>query len=95
MPEVAKAISLDLWICDHYKVLPTEDRFKQLSDRQKYLLWLGFVDQAPDEHLHASYQAGRSTSFGETDKKNLRGLGYTPEQLLRMQKELEKAQADG
>lgn len=95
LPEVAKAVALDLWICDHYKVLPTEDRYKQLSEQQKYLLFLGFVGQPTDEEMHASYRNSQTIGIGDREKKNLQGLGYTSAQILKMRKELEKAQANG
>lgn len=88
---MAKEASLDLWICEHYKVLPTEERFKALSDRQKYLLFLGFVEQPKHEDMHQAYWRTRTTQIGEQDEKNLKSLGYTPEQLKRMQEQLEKA----
>lgn len=95
LPEVAKAVALDLWICDHYQVLPTEDRYKKLTEKQKYLLFLGFVDQPTDEQMHRSYRASKTTYIGKEEKQNLSALGYLPEQLRYMQDQLEKAQAHG
>ncbi len=93
LKEAAKAVPLDLWVCDHYKVLPTEERYKQLTDRQKYLLFQGFIERPQDNDIHRSYWISQRDSFSKKDEENLLKRGYTRDQILKMKNELEKAKA--
>lgn len=91
MKGAAKAIALDLWICDRFNVLPTEERYKELTDRQKYLLFQGFIERPQDDDIHRAYWISQRDSFSKKDEVNLLGLGYTQEQLTKMKDQLEKA----
>ena len=93
MKEAAKAVALDLWICDRFDVLPTEERYKLLTDRQKYLLFQGFIERPQDDNIHRAYWISQRDTFSKRDEINLLGLGYTQEQLAKMKDELEKAKA--
>ncbi len=92
---MVREAALDLWICEHYRVLPTEERYKRLSDRQKYLLFLGFVEQPKHDDMHKAYRNSNTHSFSDNEKRNLRNIGYTPEQLKRIQDQLGKAGLNG
>ncbi len=86
---MAKAIALDLWVCSHFHVLPTEEKFLKLSEKQKVLLFFGFAEMPTDVQLHEAYakeQEGPSVS--EEDEKNFASLGYSGEQIERMKENL-------
>ena len=89
--EVVKGVALDVWICNHFKVLPTEDRFKYLTERQKYLLFIGFVEQPRHDDMHKAYAMSRRATINSSDGLNLKKLGYTDEQIRKMREQLEKA----
>ena len=88
--EVIQSQALDLWICNHYKVLPTDDRFKRLGDEQKYMLFKAYLEQPLSDEIHKAYRQSKPT-LDTTTENNLKKLGYTPEQLRRLQHEIEKA----
>jgi len=82
--------ALDLWVCNYYKVLPTEDRFKRLGEEQKYLLFTGFLNQPLMDDIHRAHQSSRISVDGEAGE-NLKKLGYTDQQLARIKDQMEKA----
>lgn len=87
---MVKGQELDHWICSQFKVLPTEDRFKRLGEEQKYLLFIGFLEQAQPDDIHRGYHSNKARLEGET-LVNLKKMGYSDRQLARMKDQLEKA----
>ena len=87
---MVKGQELDHWICSQFKVLPTEDRFKRLGAEQKYLLFIGFLEQAQPEDIHRAYHSGRARFEGVV-LKDLKKMGYTDKQLAKMKDQLAKA----
>lgn len=92
MSKAAKAVALDTWICDHYDVLPTEDRYKRLTDRQKYLLFQGFINRPSDADIHRAYQISQRLFISHEEEANWMKRGYSLEQIKRMKHEIEKAE---
>lgn len=90
MKKLVKSNSLDLWICEHFKVLPTERRFLDLQEDQKMLLLYGFLEQPTDADMYVSYNTKVETVISESDAENLvKVCGYTPEQVKRIQANLD------
>jgi hypothetical protein len=90
--EVAKAISLDLWVCHHFRVLPTEERYKRLTDNQKNLLFLGWLELPTSEQIKEWYtkKIGEPV-VTEQDAKDFVKLGYSKSQIKRIREQLENA----
>ena len=89
---MVKELAVDLWICHHFKVLPTEDRFKRLTPRQKDLLYVSWTELPTSDQIkkwHAD-KKGNPVVTGE-DAKQFRKLGYTPEQIKRIKEQLKNA----
>ena len=84
--------SLDLWVCHHFRVLPTEERFKKLTERQKALLFQSWLE-LPTSGALKKWYAKRDSEPVVTDEdaKNFKNLGYTPEQIRRIREQLENA----
>lgn len=90
--EAVKATSLDLWVCHHFKVLPTDDRFKRLTPRQKDFLYLGWLELPTSDQIKEWYTAKKGDPVVSTeDSKNFQKLGYTSEQIKHMKDQLKKA----
>jgi hypothetical protein len=88
--------AVDLWVCRHFKVLPTEDRFLNLSDEQKLLLLTSYFEAPLDELAYMAYQSQQTKlEIDESTVKNLKDLGYTEEQLKRMAQQLKIASQAG
>lgn len=90
--EAVKEASLDLWVCHHFRVLPTEDRFKRLTQRQKDLLYLGWLELPTSDQIKSWYtQKQGEPVVTDSDAKNFKKLGYTGEQIKRIKEQLSKA----
>lgn len=73
-------------------MLPTDKRYLRLTERQKLLLFHGYVQRAPDEAIRESIARENTPLLGEGDKVNfVKVLGYTPEQVRRMEENLRRA----
>jgi len=73
--------------------LPTEQRFKKLSDLQKLFLFQSWLDQPTSEEVRYSYLSEMFSKALVTkeDEKNFAKLGYTSDQLSKIKDELAKA----
>jgi hypothetical protein len=89
---LAKEVSLDLWVIHHFRILPTDERYKRLTDNQKVLLFYGWVDLPSTDEIRMS-QSRRAGDpvIGEEDTKIFKNLGYTPAQIRKMKEQLENA----
>lgn len=89
---IAKDESLDLWIMHHFKVLPTDDRYKKLTENQKTLLFYGWTELPSSEQIKRFHdgKAGDPV-IDDTAEKNFARVGYTPDQIERMKEQLNNA----
>ena len=79
----------------HFQVLPTDERYKNLTERQKALLFHGWLHNARSDDLYR-YQREKDTEPGITgdDEQDFRKAGYSTEQVNRIKAELRKAGYD-
>ena len=92
LKQVVQEYSLDAWICHYFRVLPTDQRFKDLSSMQKQFLYTSFLETAPDVVLHHNYHAEkRNLTISEEQEQSLMKMGYTKQQILRIRAHLKKA----
>jgi hypothetical protein len=89
---LAKEESLDLWVCHHFRVLPTEDRFKRLTEDQKVLLFFGWLENPSSDQLKRHHDR-RATDpvIDDVAAENFKKRGYTSDQIKRMREQLENA----
>jgi len=92
---VIKESSLDLWVMKYFKVLPTDPRFVELSDRQKLLLFNAFLEMPLDDYVYELHNSREEMKLSRDDRENLTSLGYNKDQLARMEEQLAIAQAEG
>ena len=90
--EVIKEVNLDLWICHHFRVLPTEERFKQLTENQKHLLYFSWLELPSSDQIKMWHdkKAGEPI-VTESDAKDFEKLGYTKAQIKRIKEQLSNA----
>lgn len=86
-------MALDLWICNHFQVLPTDERFKTLTDRQKILLFQGYLETPTSGQIHESHmmQLKQEEIWNEQREMELKRMGYTLEQIERIKDNYRKA----
>ena len=77
-------------------MLPTDIRFKKLSEDQKWFLLCGFLEKVSDEEMRFIYNNRPKAEITDELADALETRGYTRAQIKRMRAELEKAGlADG
>ena len=73
-------------------MLPTEDRFKRLTENQKGLLYTSWLELPSSDQLKAWYdKKSGDPVVTDQDAKNFEDLGYTKAQIKRMKEQLENA----
>ena len=79
----------------HFRILPTDPRFKELTENQKALLFHGWLHNANSDDLYR-YQRERDHEPGVTtdDEKTFQNAGYSTEQINHIKAELRKAGYD-
>lgn len=89
---VARALNLDLWVCHHFRILPTDKRYKRLTENQKYLLYIGWLELPTSDQIKLWYtKKSGEPVISEEDETNFKKIGYTSAQIKRMKKQLENA----
>jgi len=71
-------------------VLPTDDRFKELSETQKNLLFVGYLEHPLSEDMHRGYQK-QDDAITEETETDFAKLGYLPEQIAHIKEQVEAA----
>lgn len=71
---------------EHFRVLPTDERYTQLSFRQKELLFLSFLILPTDEEYRKSYPNVRRAP--DIPDEVLQGLGYDLDEAKKIKEEL-------
>lgn len=92
LEEVAREESLDLWVCHHFRVLPTDDRYKRLTGNQKVLLFVGWKTLPSSDQIKQFFDRKDSDpAIDKTTASNFRKLGYSQAQIRRMKEQLVNA----
>lgn len=92
LKKVVQSNRLDIWICLHFKVLPTEDKFKQLREETKALLFAGYMELPDSESMRHNYHATNTDPvITEKDENNIKKLGYSDEAISRIKEQLRNA----
>lgn len=76
----------------HFRILPTDERYKQLTENQKYLLYFGWLELPTSDQIkeYHTKKAG-DPLITDTDAKDFKKLGYSAKQIKRMKEQLENA----
>jgi hypothetical protein len=75
-------------------VLPTDRKYKRLTDKQKELLFMGWLELPTSDELrqyHMHIQTTNTPVITEDDAASFQRLGYTREQIAKMKDQLKKA----
>ena len=91
---LARGVALDAWIIHHFRVLPTDERFERLTDRQKDLLFCTFVELPTEEESRELYlEQKRNREFMEDGgmADDLRNLGYNEDQITDIMRDIASA----
>ena len=85
-------LRLNTWIIHHFKVLPTDKRYKTLTQNQKYLILMSYLYAPTSEEmrlsvLKAEYEA-KQRSFTDEEKEALIREGFKVEDLEKITKDI-------
>ncbi len=73
-------------------MLPTDQRFKTLTEKQKELLFYGYLHLPDSELLKRAFASQSQQTLDEETKKDLHSvLGYSAEQVKWFENEIRKA----
>lgn len=72
-----------LWVIEHFRVLPTDSRFKELNEDQMELLFCYFINSLTDEQYKRAYHTkmSRKEVVDTMPKDLMKDMGYTEEEI--------------
>ena len=90
---ISKECWIDLWVCHHFRVLPTSVDFKNLTELQKYLLFLSWLElPTSDDIRHRDLlkrgKIGETLEIPDEIKEELNKMGWTEEQIEKAKEEV-------
>ena len=78
-----------LWVCEHFRVLPTDSKYKALTDLQANLLFTNYLFTANESDIKAAYWSERvNTKKSLPNREDLVALGYNDKQIDEILKEI-------
>lgn len=77
-----------LWVIEHFKILPTDKRYQELTDLQAELLFLSFLKSPDDSFYKQTYQKKTKEDNLELPIEKLKEMGYNKEELAQLNIEL-------
>jgi len=79
-----------LWLIEHFRILPTDERYKKLSEDQIEILFCSFLSSPIDEEYRKTYRKGMSkTDVIKTMPKELfTEMGYSEKDMEQISQEI-------
>ena len=70
-----------MWVMDHFQVLPTDPRIKELSDEQAEILYLNHARLPDAKEIKKRYweEQKKKQELESFPEEDLRKMGYTEE----------------
>ena len=81
LKEANPELKLKLWIIEHFRVLPTDKRYKLLNSDQIELLFLNYVSQPLCEQYRNSYLSEQDQKEKGLPEEILKEMNYTKEEI--------------
>lgn len=81
-------LRLRLWLVNHFKVLPTDPRYRALNDDQIELLFSSFLQMPTEEQWKSWYARQKREERLDLPVDELKGMGYTDADIEKIKKEL-------
>lgn len=79
-----------MWIVEHFRILPTDKRFKQLSLDQMELLYYSFLNMPLDDALRKYYYDNKEKedTIKSLPEEQLHRMGYSKDDIEKLKGEL-------
>ena len=68
-----------LWVIEHFKILPTDERYLKLSEGQISLVMSYWLDSASEDEMKRAFWENKKKTAPDDDP--LKGLGYSQKQI--------------
>ena len=83
MESASPKVRVKLWVIEHFRVLPTDSRFKELNEDQIELLFCHFINSLTDEQYKQTYytKMNRKEVIDTMPKDLMKDMGYTEEDI--------------
>ena len=89
MKEASPRARERLWIIEHFRVLPTDERFLRLTDEQIAVIINAWLAAPGDDELKRVYWTERDKKTKPMpDDSDLSGIGWSPEEIEAIKAEL-------
>ena len=74
---------LKFWVIEHFRILPTDERFKQLTEDQMELLFCYFVSNPTDEQYRKAHYSNLSKEevMETLPEDKIKEMGYSEKEL--------------
>ena len=81
---------MKLWVIEHFRVLPTDRRYKKLTEEQIEILFCSFVSSPTDDEYKQAFRRGMSKKevIDTMPKELMEEMGYTEEDVQQISLQL-------
>lgn len=87
--EISPQSRARLWICEHFGILPTDNRYKRLSDLQASLLFTNWLLSPEEQDVKIAYWTEKSSLNKSLPRReDLKAIGYSDAQVDEILKEI-------
>ncbi len=77
---------LKLWVIEHFRILPTDKRFKRLKWDQVELLFVNYISQPSDEQYRQTYIESKQKEIEEIPESSMLNMGYNEDEIKEIAK---------
>jgi len=81
---------MKLWLIEHFRILPTDERYKKLSEDQIEILFCNFLSSPIDEEYKNTYRQGMSKKdvVKSMPTELFKDMGYSEEDIKQISQEI-------
>lgn len=79
-----------LWLIEHFRILPTDERYKKLSEDQIEILFCNFLSSPIDEEYKNTYRQGMSKTdvIKSMPTELFKDMGYDENDIKQISQEI-------
>lgn len=86
LQQASLEVKLKLWVIEHFRILPTDKRFKRLKWDQVELLFINYISQPSDEQYRQTYIESKQKEVEEIPKNSMLDMGYNEDEIKEIAK---------
>ncbi len=86
LQQASLEVKLKLWVIEHFRILPTDKRFKRLRWDQVELLFINYISQPSDEQYRQTYIESKQKEVEEIPESSMLDMGYNEDEIKEIAK---------